>query len=334
MEVLVQGSEDRLPLRRRRELVRFRSPSANPFASQHNVASGPCEGAPGAGTTRAKRITGDQGIDPLPRDDRHVENCERCSVVLEALPTHGPPDRHKVVPRCYLGRTRRSQPKEHDVTPAKSLSEYEEWQNGFALWRHRMQPGKGVPEQHVAAAPSRVQLPAWRLVVAKVGEPPGLRIERVRPIWVGSARVQGDKLASRPRAARVSESTLVADWKQPSQGIVSRVAGTPAAVRGVHEQIRVVDVLEGDLARWRIPPDGSHCVRVAVPAEPPRDSPGWPVYVRRNAPSAHAAPWTFSAGPSMRQQVTRRWAQARNIRGPESPYDAPMEDCRVCAADA
>ena len=90
-----------------------------------------------------------------------------------------------------------------------------------------MQPGKGVPEQHVAAAPSRVQLPAWRLVVAKVGEPPGLRIERVRPIWVGSARVQGDKLASRPRAARVSESTLVADWKQPSQGIVSRVAGTP-----------------------------------------------------------------------------------------------------------
>ena len=55
----------------------------------------------GSSGGRAQRVACDQGIDPLPRDDRHVEDRERRAIVLEALLAQGLPYGNEVVPQRF-----------------------------------------------------------------------------------------------------------------------------------------------------------------------------------------------------------------------------------------
>lgn len=138
-----------------------------------------------------------------------------------------------------------------------------------------MQHCEGVAQQCVSSAARHVQILARGLVVAKVGEPSSLRIEGIGPIRIRTARIKGHEPPPRPGAARVPESSLVADREQRSERVVSYVASAPATIGGVDEEIRAANVLEGDLVRLSIPPGGSHCVSVAVG----KDLPGTPTSV-------------------------------------------------------
>jgi len=90
--------------------------------------------------------------------------------------------------------------------------------------------------------PRTVQFSSRCLVVAKVGEPPRLAVQPVRPVGVGATGVENGELGSPlPRASAAAKAPLVPNRKESAEGIVPCVPRAAALVRGVDDEVSTVE---------------------------------------------------------------------------------------------
>jgi hypothetical protein len=207
-------------------------------------------------------FAGQQLAYPLPLDRADVEHREEGSVILEARPLRGSPDRDEVQWRLDSLRAGDGEAQELHVAGAGAcFAEDEEGGNELPPRRLAVQAVEDEPQQLVAPARGFVQVGSRLLVVAEVREDAGLRVEPVRPVRVLARGVDQSEPVLMPRLlSPEAEAPPVATGQQTRQRIRCGVRLGPALVDRADAEDGCPEALEGN--------PFAHCRSIAADQEP------------------------------------------------------------------
>lgn len=195
-----------------------------------------CQGVPSA-----------QSGDPGSRDDRTIQDREHGPIVLEPMALTGFPDRNEILGARKAGITRNRQALElHGTrtTGGRVLAEDEErWCRGSIRYR-RVQSFEKTTQDLIATPLRIVQLVAWGLVVAEVGESTSAQIDSIRPILLLATGVEDDAVISFTAAGWAKAPLVSGSWKHARDRIITTMPSRPAHVDGIDDEIGATQCVE------------------------------------------------------------------------------------------